>query len=1041
MNKKATIAFVFVIFGLILVGQRVYAADTYPYKTYFKNYSASQLLRKKVCSNDARVDTNGDGIVDNYGKDHRVLCDGLFNDGRTSLTKADLISKIESLLNSTLTNDVSIASKIGASFIVHTMIGKTQPDGSPVVTPAEIVDWKNRVNNPAVYIFSENYTYTLNSTLVVGPGGVVDSDVRFYGVDKATDSAWVFKDSTGKILYAIKKKCANPIGDLPKGVPTPPPPVILPPYTPPPVVDWEFVTSSSVQGGIKEAAPGDTITWDHKLTKSGTTAINTNVSYQYQNYGDFPANTAGGQGVLASGWNGTTKEFSSIYPLTGGLTQDDVGKRFCRATTVYPGKWSDPNLWVISPADGACVSVPYNWYVTTSSSVGITTAKPGETITWNHKVTHNGPTLTNKKITYQYQDYGSFPDGKGGVGILDLGWAKGSIKTFDSTYNVTQTYVGKSVCRATTAYPISSGSDAWYISPAGGACVSVPYNFSLAPTTKISIDTATPGSSIEFSHTLINNAPTVTNGDVNYNINVVMVESATAPNQTQVLNGAKLATKNGTVVSANTGNNDGTQRALDLGANKTIKYKIDPEDVSKWICSYISASPWSNADSSAVTSYICKYIVYNYGLTPNLSTTQSGVVESGASVGLKPIVQNSGPTKSKPSQWQLTKIVVPSGDTVANSAGGDSIGNPCIYFNKSGAICSSLVSVNNSVFIVGTNTLLASSDDFSDYEVGTRLCYSLSVNPLSSISDNWRHSAPVCLVVGKKPKVQVLGGNLKTGGKVQTSQSLKSGNLFGSWDEYGIFSGGTIVGMASGSAFAAKAGLLNASACGYSKLIFTSAGEGICSSTTVIGNYTNSKSIPDFAASFYGGTAIAAGTAIVANNQASGTYTVAGDLTLNASSLDLGKSVIIKATGTVRIIGNQSYYGGPYANSSQLPQLVIMANKIIINSGVTNIDAWLIANGTDGIIETCDTGSTTYVLALVNSLTVDKCNQPLVVNGPVMAKQLWLRRTAGSGIGDLSGDPAEVFNLRPDAYLWSAARTVSTGRIKAVYSTELPPRF
>ena len=58
-----------------------------------------------------------------------------------------------------------------------------------------------------------------------------------------------------------------------------------------------------------------------------------------------------------------------------------------------------------------------------------------------------------------------------------------------------------------------------------------------------------------------------------------------------------------------------------------------------------------------------------------------------------------------------------------------------------------------------------------------------------------------------------------------------------------------------------------------------------------------------------------------------------------------------------------------------------------------------------------------------------------------MAKQLWLRRTAGSGTDLASGDPAEVFNLRPDAYLWAATRATGSGRVQTMYTTELPPRL
>ncbi len=285
---------------------------------------------------------------------------------------------------------------------------------------------------------------------------------------------------------------------------------------------------------------------------------------------------------------------------------------------------------------------------------------------------------------------------------------------------------------------------------------------------------------------------------------------------------------------------------------------------------------------------------------------------------------------------------------------------------------------------------------------------------------------------------------------VRTSKSIKTigatRNTFGSWIEYGIFATGSVTGAASGSGYAGPGGMANATDCMASRLSFTNNNNiALCDS---IGKYTSARSIPNVAASFASPGTIISGT-VTPNNllATSGTYigTSSSDLVLDTSTLDPGKSVILKASGTVTITGNQTYNpdnnGAKYSSASQLPQLVIIANKIIIKDTVTNVDAWLIASGADGIVETCNTGSLTYVLSDLLKLTSDKCQTPLTVNGPVMAKQLWLRRTAGSGTDLASGDPAEIFNLRPDAYLWAATRATGSGRVQTMYTTELPPRL
>lgn len=74
-------------------------------------------------------------------------------------------------------------------------------------------------------------------------------------------------------------------------------------------------------------------------------------------------------------------------------------------------------------------------------------------------------------------------------------------------------------------------------------------------------------------------------------------------------------------------------------------------------------------------------------------------------------------------------------------------------------------------------------------------------------------------------------------------------------------------------------------------------------------------------------------------------------------------------------------------------------------------------------------------------LSASTCNRELRVNGPVIAESLWLRRTAGSGTGEASGDPAEVFNLRPDAYLWAKGQAQGRGIWQNTSAKELPPRY
>jgi len=264
--------------------------------------------------------------------------------------------------------------------------------------------------------------------------------------------------------------------------------------------------------------------------------------------------------------------------------------------------------------------------------------------------------------------------------------------------------------------------------------------------------------------------------------------------------------------------------------------------------------------------------------------------------------------------------------------------------------------------------------------------------------------------------------------------------MFGSWVEYGIFAAGLIKGTASGSAFAGSTGLLDSSAgiCKYSTLSFANAGSSTCTNDTKKGEYDYSSlgSLSGVAASFP-----TVGSTPLANSNLDnlpGVYKATGGLIISGGNIKKGQWIVINAPSeNITINGNITYTNDSLQNINEIPQVVIIANNINIADNVTQVDAWLIAKGS---LNTCSSTDGTN-LAPAAKLDVGMCKQKLMVNGPVSAGRLYLRRTAGSGTGVASGDPAEVFNLRADAYLWATARANVNSKIQTVYTTELPPRF
>jgi hypothetical protein len=88
-------------------------------------------------------------------------------------------------------------------------------------------------------------------------------------------------------------------------------------------------------------------------------------------------------------------------------------------------------------------------------------------------------------------------------------------------------------------------------------------------------------------------------------------------------------------------------------------------------------------------------------------------------------------------------------------------------------------------------------------------------------------------------------------------------------------------------------------------------------------------------------------------------------------------------------------------------------------------------------------------------MSANDCKNRLVVNGPVFAKNLFLNRTWGAfhgsgtvnpvtdvyGTNDGSITPAEIFNLRPDTYLWAYNQAQRFSQAVVTYTRELPPRY
>lgn len=419
-------------------------------------------------------------------------------------------------------------------------------------------------------------------------------------------------------------------------------------------------------------------------------------------------------------------------------------------------------------------------------------------------------------------------------------------------------------------------------------------------------------------------------------------------------------------------------------------------------------------------------------------------------------------TKSKPTKWVITLMKVPVNVVMPDVPEGVSSQEPCNYFDGGALSDCRVASQGTAVFGGGPGGPNGGgggvSGGFSvpDEYAGTELCYALSIFPNQSDplftsasyggSDQWFHASfsrqANCVMVVKKPKFQVLGGDLAVGkttdssttskgGNILASNSVLSGRTFGSWAEYGILATGGITGMASGSMFAG--GSSGSSACLISKLTFANTASSTnCDGT--LGRYSFKTPMRDVASFFpIDNLTPKLSSNINVSALASGYYTSTNS-SLTVSGGYIGKSVVLNMPNTdITITGNINANTAPLTAIGQLGQLVIIAKNIYIQGNVSQIDAWLIAQ--KGTVNTCIDVSESA------PLSVNICNQQLRVNGPVSTNRLILKRTYGSDPGGEKGVPAEVFNLRADTYLWIYANSLKDNRYRSTYLIEQPPRL
>lgn len=730
------------------------------------------------------------------------------------------------------------------------------------------------------------------------------------------------------------------------------------------------------------------------------------------------------------------------------------------------------------------------WNADANASV-VATALPGETVVWTHKAwITNG--VSDKAVTYSWQNSAGFSAGSGVLGVLSAPTNPGVGLTGASSYVVQVGDMGKKLCRKTIATPRSGTDGSTVSSP--DACVSIGSTAASGSCRPIKISASDPkwGSSRGKSYNTVTGARSGSpagNELITVSVRVYKLSSAGTKTGGAVFSKSVTNGEEITDIVLTTKCTTGDKYVVEYSTSSYTYETVgtphpDPHNCGHYhnkSCSGYPYTTWvglKRSDSWTTEFGPC----FDYLLKPNVLPLSKYQIEVDSSIVITPTIATDSWTKnklntfwttyrtqskSKVSQWQVSKISVKPNVAIPVLAASNASTDPCTYYKSKGFDkCTSLGGGNDTVFnnngiLSGSNAISPITNVITDEPAGSKICYVFSVRSADSEASNdsftpsgiWSHSATAtnyCVIIVKKPKVQVLGGDLSVGkssasnGNVATTTSIKnfgSSYVFGSWAEYGVFAKGSISGLASAAAF--NGGMLGSSIssnCQYSRLSFNNRCNGTTSTSSSVGNYNfGTQTIPDVSSAFPVDSLTPVLSSSVSvdyfNSNSNKVFTSGGNLTITGGELNSGKWAVINSpNATVTIAGDIKYTTDALKGISEIPQLVIIARDINITNAASQVDAWLVAK--NGSINTCSDVSTTA------NLTAGMCRAPLTVNGPVVAKNLYLRRTFGSDPGmSMSAVPAEKLNLRADAYLWSYARSTGTGKVWTVYNTNVPPRL
>ncbi|MEO7904828.1 MAG: hypothetical protein ABIR91_03485, partial [Candidatus Saccharimonadales bacterium] len=138
---------------------------------------------------------------------------------------------------------------------------------------------------------------------------------------------------------------------------------------------------------------------------------------------------------------------------------------------------------------------PPNWTTSGTTTINRTTASPGDTVTWTHRLNNSGPDNTTKAITSYVGRTGFASNTNLSTATTATGRPRGVIRgPFTTNYTIQASDVGKTLCQRLRWSPSSVSSNATL--SATNRCVTVPYVYDLNPSLLGPNGAASPGATI-----------------------------------------------------------------------------------------------------------------------------------------------------------------------------------------------------------------------------------------------------------------------------------------------------------------------------------------------------------------------------------------------------------------------------------------------------------------------------------------------------------------------------------------------------------------